>query len=1100
MTSRFDQDMFSAALAFYGLPSDYNRTFSLAEYTGDNGKPQTHLKHCTPKEASLRGNACWVQANQPFADAALSEYDGKPKKAKNTEIQFIRNITLDAECPPDPPLAHQVFRELHAYLVDRGLIDPSTPGEDSGAGWHLSLPIPAIETTRDTAKQWNAAIGKVVKEHIQPEFNSIVRQAGIEMDLCGYDISRVISFPGTWRPHNTEKADCEMLQRGYLRRWLPPYVDGNYPLRKESTVLGFLVRDAYEQISREQSAHKEAQVENAQEGKQSRKPNNALPGDTPYGLKALVEECSGVRTSPNGGRNTALNKAAFRLGQLIGGDELTQSTVERELSAAAESSGLPSTEVEKTMRSGLQAGIQEPRTRPTDDDIYGTPKRGARSNHHSPQADPKVSDVDFVLQCLSQGEYGDALLFTHLFQGQVVFDHSEQEWYMWAGHYWELDTIKKIKHLVSGKLASVYLRAGAELNLQVSQQEAKAEASGDEEEKLVAKERVGKLKSLVKSLTERAFLLRQAARSKNVLYFASSNEGMGVKSDIWDRDKWLRAVPNGVIDLHTGTLRPGQPTDYIRTSCPTFWEGIDAPAPRWEKFLQEIFDDRSPEDRIAIIGFLQRLFGYGVTGEVVEHIFVVLYGEDGRNGKDTIQNALSHVLGDISGAISKDVLLDTGKIKAAGSATPHLSDLQGRCIAWASEPEKGARFNVGQIKELSGGGKIPTRGLFEKRITKIDPTHLLVLLTNHKPHADANDTPFWDRLRLITFNMRFVDTPKEKNERKKDPMLWKELQAEASGILAWLVRGCLEWQEQGLNTPPSVLSDGNQYRHEEDTMQKFIDECCIVVPYAKAKASLLYQTYCNWCSAGKMHPLNSTNFGLQIGKKKFEKKRLLDGFYYIGIGVRGDEDGNHVGFDTENVGSMYGSEKPYISPEPAPEADATTSQNGLHVGYVGFFHKVPKSAPREGQNLELTEETIHTIHNPINNGGVEQPGESDDDAMYSTEQTIHGSPQTIHGESEEEEKVGTLSSQTRNALKQREHELNEQICGTLFNKLKEIALTQKIAELLWAGWGEKYPEKEMLTTGKWLKRVIQERENGNYDVVQEALRSQIKTFQSGVSA
>src|SRR5207302_7016661 len=122
----------------------------------------------------------------------------------------------------------------------------------------------------------------------------------------------------------------------------------------------------------------------------------------------------------------------------------------------------------------------------------------------------------------------------------------------------------------------------------------------------------------------------------------------------------------------------------------------------------------------------------------------------------------------------------------------------------------------------------------------------LILLTNHKPHADANDAAFWDRLRFVTFNMRFVDDPQAPNEREKDLTLWSQLGEEASGILAWLVRGCLDWQKNGLRTPESVLSAGTTYKNEEDTLKTFLDECCIVKEGARTKASTLYETYKTW--------------------------------------------------------------------------------------------------------------------------------------------------------------------------------------------------------------------------------------------------------------
>ena len=307
-----------------------------------------------------------------------------------------------------------------------------------------------------------------------------------------------------------------------------------------------------------------------------------------------------------------------------------------------------------------------------------------------------------------------------------------------------------------------------------------------------------------------------------------------------------------------------------------------------------MFEDRAEGERAELIAFLQRLLGYGITGSVQEHVFGVLFGEEGRNGKDTIQHALSHTLGELSSAISKDVLLETSRMRSAGSATPHLCDLHGRRLAWASEPEKGARFSVSQVKELSGGGDIPARGLYEKHLMKVTPTHLLLLLTNHKPYADPDDKAFWERLRLITFNMRFVTNPVGPNERAKDPHLWKGLEAEASGILAWLVRGCLAWQHQGLANPDVVLSEGEAYRREQDHLDAFLADCCVIHEKATVGAASLFETYSAWGKTNNMRRLlNGTTFGVKIGKR-FQRERTRKGALYQGIGLVGSCDAGEL--------------------------------------------------------------------------------------------------------------------------------------------------------------------------------------------------------------
>jgi hypothetical protein len=94
----------------------------------------------------------------------------------------------------------------------------------------------------------------------------------------------------------------------------------------------------------------------------------------PYARAALDDEVARVATAPPGaggagsGRNVQLNKAAFALGQLVGGGELPRSLVEQELLAAADRCGLINDDgvrsTEKTLASGLDAGERSPRWTP----------------------------------------------------------------------------------------------------------------------------------------------------------------------------------------------------------------------------------------------------------------------------------------------------------------------------------------------------------------------------------------------------------------------------------------------------------------------------------------------------------------------------------------------------------------------------------------------------------------------------------------------------------------------------------------------------------------------------------------------------------------
>jgi len=89
---------------------------------------------------------------------------------------------------------------------------------------------------------------------------------------------------------------------------------------------------------------------------------NPLSTCTPYGRKALADEVTLVRQAPEGQRNDTLNRAAYDVGQLVAGGEISRQEAEEQLRQAALASGLRASEVEKTLASGINAGLANPRS------------------------------------------------------------------------------------------------------------------------------------------------------------------------------------------------------------------------------------------------------------------------------------------------------------------------------------------------------------------------------------------------------------------------------------------------------------------------------------------------------------------------------------------------------------------------------------------------------------------------------------------------------------------------------------------------------------------------------------------------------------------
>lgn len=466
---------------------------------------------------------------------------------------------------------------------------------------------------------------------------------------------------------------------------------------------------------------------------------------------------------------------------------------------------------------------------------------------------PPAHDLEFerVMACFWMEEVGDADLLTDLFSDHIIYDHSEKRWYIWRGHYWERDRTGYVYQLVARRVAPQYLLAATEMARR-----------GEEKVR--------------DNLIRRAAQLRSRHRIEAVLDLASKNFRMGLTGEEWDRDPWLLACPNGVIELRSGNFRAGRPRDYLRAKTATSWAGLDVACPTWQRFINDVFGNSR-----AVSAFVARLLGYGITGLSEEHIFPILWGEGG-NGKTTLLETLAKVLGpDITSPTQAEDLMATDR--ARSGPQPFLYDLRGKRLVWASESGEGSRIDEGLVKRLSGGDRIKVRTLYTEPV-EFDPTHLIMLLTNHRPHINADGRAIWRRVLLIPFEESFVAEPAKPHEHLADPTIKYKLIEEAPGILAWLVLGCLEWQETGLQPPDEIKLATAAYREEEDVIGHFLSERCEVKESTKVKSSILYAAYTTWSNDSGIKPMSLTAFGQRI-RKRFTTHEN-HGVWYDGLSLR----------------------------------------------------------------------------------------------------------------------------------------------------------------------------------------------------------------------
>ena len=326
------------------------------------------------------------------------------------------------------------------------------------------------------------------------------------------------------------------------------------------------------------------------------------------------------------------------------------------------------------------------------------------------------------------------------------------------------------------------------------------------------------------------------------------------------------------IDLATGRGRPAARADYITKRASTWLADPGMPHPLWTAFLDRVTD--ADEN---LIGFLQRICGYCLTGFTHEHVFCFLYGT-GRNGKGVFMNTVARILGEYAITAPMEMFLASKHDRHP----TEIARLKGARLVTAQETQKGRRWDEAKLKALTSSDRLS--GHFMRQdYFDFDPTHKLVVSGNHKPSLTSVDVAIWSRLLLAPFT---VEIP----EAERDPDLARKLEAEHPAILRWMVDGCLEWQRDGLMVPASVRKASDDYLASQDTLEQWIEDCLDTRdPRAFTTTRVLFTSWKIWAEARNMRPDTEKGFVENLAEKGYQQHRMEYGRGFKGIALKADD-------------------------------------------------------------------------------------------------------------------------------------------------------------------------------------------------------------------
>jgi putative DNA primase/helicase len=348
----------------------------------------------------------------------------------------------------------------------------------------------------------------------------------------------------------------------------------------------------------------------------------------------------------------------------------------------------------------------------------------------------------------------------------------------------------------------------------------------------------------------------RAERIRGMLTIARPH--VAIIQDELDRDPFLLNCRNGTVDLRSGILLPHDRDNLISKIIDIEYLGDAAAAPRFQKFLNEIFNEKT-----ELIEFVQRAVGHSFTGDQREQKVYFLYGA-GANGKTTLVQIWLRAAGDYGHTAPAELLLAR---KFDDAIPTDRADLCGKRLVAVNETGEGRALAEALLKTLTGNDVITARHLYKNSFT-FSPTHHIWLSSNHKPNVTGTDLGIWRRICLIPFTCKF-----EGEQDDKD--LLTTLRKELPGILSWIVRGAVAWFQEGrLQPPEAVTAATSEYRAEQDVLAEFLGDCCLVDPRVEVGAKALYARYLRWAEeAGEKHPLTHTMFGRRLSDCGFPADR-----------------------------------------------------------------------------------------------------------------------------------------------------------------------------------------------------------------------------------
>ncbi|SPN79612.1 Putative VV D5-type primase/helicase [Brazilian cedratvirus IHUMI] len=427
-----------------------------------------------------------------------------------------------------------------------------------------------------------------------------------------------------------------------------------------------------------------------------------------------------------------------------------------------------------------------------------------------------------------------------LLMGYCVYNSPEKAWYKYNGKIWEKVEIKSVA-IVLLKKFYIFM---SDLTMELQKE---LESTDNEDEKKALENRISKYKTFC--------VKKNYLRMKSIL--EPVEDILCSKEDLlkFNKPEHYFSADNGIVNLQNGRIKPHEPLNYATFCSPVAYiprSEIDFTRLEGEKLLNYFVDSFCSENA-EMRKYFQRWFGYGITGLVCEQQMLIIKGR-GSNSKSVLVNLSDDTLGDYFANLPRCVIIDSNS--SAGQATPQFEKLTTARLGAVVELKRKDKMHMENIKNITGGDKLPHRNLF-KGYEKISTNTKLFVITNEMAKASFSYA-YARRIIVFPSEAKFIKGLKKEDKRPGVyPVIFgfdKKMRHKTvlEAFLRFLIEGAMDLfalrEEEGYSgipQPEAVVKATEEYLSSINDIGRFILDITDKNTQTYSD-EILFENYKNW--------------------------------------------------------------------------------------------------------------------------------------------------------------------------------------------------------------------------------------------------------------